>query len=333
MDMAARTLGVTGLQVTPLGLGLAALGRPGYINLGHGDDLKGEYDVQMMQRHAHAVLDEAWRLGLRYFDAARSYGRAEQFLGTWLKARGLSPAEVVVGSKWGYTYTAGWRVEAEAHEVKEHSLVVLEHQWGESQAHLDDYLKLYQVHSATFDSGVLHNQLVLKKLARLKAGGAALGLTLSGANQAAVLAEALCVQVDGVRLFDTVQATWNLLEPSAGAALAEAHAAGMGVIVKEALANGRLTPRNDDPGFTARLALLRYQASRLGTSIDALALAAVLAQPWAGVVLSGAATAEQLNSNVGTLAVAWDEDVASALAALAEPADVYWQTRGALAWN
>jgi aryl-alcohol dehydrogenase-like predicted oxidoreductase len=56
------------------------------------------------------------------------------------------------------------------------------------------------------------------------------------------------MRVDGVRLFDAVQATWNLLEPSAGPALAEAHAAGLGVIVKEALANGRLTDRNDDPG-------------------------------------------------------------------------------------
>lgn len=333
MTMAARTFGATGLRVTPLGLGLAALGRPGYINLGHGDDLNGEYDVAAMQRHAHTVLDEAWRLGLRYFDAARSYGRAEQFLGTWLKAREISRDAVVVGSKWGYTYTAGWQVEAEAHEVKEHSLVVLEHQWDESRAHLDGYLKLYQIHSATFESGVLRNQLVLNRLARLKAGGTAIGLTLSGATQAAVLAEALRVEVDGARLFDTVQVTWNLLEPSAGTALAEAHAAGMGVIVKEALANGRLTPRNADPSFASRLSLLQQQAGRLGTSVDALALAAALAQPWAGVVLSGAATVEQLRSNVAALAVAWDDEAASALSSLAEPADAYWQTRAALPWN
>ena len=34
-----------------------------------------------------------------------------------------------------------------------------------------------------------------------------------------------------------VQATWNVLEPSAGPALADAHVQGWGVIVKEALAN------------------------------------------------------------------------------------------------
>jgi aryl-alcohol dehydrogenase-like predicted oxidoreductase len=32
-------LGSTGLAVSPIGLGLAALGRPGYITLGHGSDL------------------------------------------------------------------------------------------------------------------------------------------------------------------------------------------------------------------------------------------------------------------------------------------------------
>jgi hypothetical protein len=37
MPLPPRLLGTTGLTVTPLGLGLAALGRPGYINLGHKD--------------------------------------------------------------------------------------------------------------------------------------------------------------------------------------------------------------------------------------------------------------------------------------------------------
>ena len=40
-----RTLGTTGLSVSPVGLGLAALGRPGYINLGHADDLGDDHDV------------------------------------------------------------------------------------------------------------------------------------------------------------------------------------------------------------------------------------------------------------------------------------------------
>jgi aryl-alcohol dehydrogenase-like predicted oxidoreductase len=331
--MQTRPLGRTGIPVTPLGLGLAALGRPGYINIGHADDLGRAYDVAAMEAHCHGVLDAAWAAGIRYFDAARSYGRAEAFLGAWLAARGLAPDDVSVGSKWGYTYTAGWRVEAEKHEIKEHSAEVLARQWQETQEHLGRHLKLYQIHSATLESGVLENRAVLRGLAERKAGGVAMGLTLTGANQAEVLDRALTVEIDGVPLFDEVQATWNLLEPSAGPALARAHAAGMGVIVKEALANGRLTPRNADPDSADRRRLLEAQAARLGAGVDALALAAVLAQPWAAVVLSGAATAEQLLANAAALRVAWDEEAAGALAPLAEPPAQYWRTRGGLAWN
>jgi aryl-alcohol dehydrogenase-like predicted oxidoreductase len=240
--------------------------------------------------------------------------------------------EVTVGSKWGYTYTANWQTQAAVHEVKEHSLAVLQRQWQESQANLGNALRLYQIHSATLESGVLENQAVLAELARLKRQGIAIGLSLSGSEQGIVLQRAAEIVVDGARLFGSVQATWNLLEPSAGPALQQAHAAGMGVIVKEALANGRLTQRNDDPGFAQNLALLEYHAARLSTTIDALALAAVLAQPWADVVLSGAATEAQLASNLQALHVRWDEE-AAALATIAEPPQVYWETRKRLPWT
>ncbi len=331
--MPSTTLGDTGLVVTRLGLGLAALGRPGYINLGHADDLGEGSDVPTMEARAHAVLDSAWEAGVRYFDAARSYGRAEEFLAGWLKARGIAPGEVAVGSKWGYTYTAGWRVDAETHEVKDHSLANLLRQAAESRALLGDQLDLYQIHSATLDSGVLDDRAVLDQLARLRDQGLRIGLSLSGPRQAETLRRALDVTVDGERLFDAVQATWNLLEPSAAPALAEAHAAGVGVIVKEALANGRLTARNDDPGFAAERRALEDAASRLGTSLDALALAAVLARPWVDVVLSGAATAEQLRSNLSAMGVSWDEETEARLVPLAESPEEYWSTRSRLPWN
>jgi aryl-alcohol dehydrogenase-like predicted oxidoreductase len=331
--MQRRTLGASGLLVTPIGLGLAALGRPGYINLGHAADLEHDYEPAAMAARARAVCDAAWAAGVRYFDAARSYGRAEEFLGGWLRARAYAPASLAVGSKWGYTYTAGWRTDAATHEVKEHSLAVLQRQWAESQSELAPYLGLYQIHSATIESGVLERSEVLNALARLKTAGLAIGLSVSGPGQAEVIRRALAVHVQGARLFDAVQATWNLLEPSAGPALAAAHAAGLGVIVKEALANGRLTSRNSTPTFAPQRAALEREAARLGCTLDALALAAALAQPWAGVVLSGASTVAQLQSNLGALSVAWDDQAVAALAALAEPPDAYWQTRAALPWN
>lgn len=63
--MAASTGEFLGRQQVPmLGIGLAALGRPGYINLGHDGDLSSK-SVEDMREHCWQVLDAAWRLGIR----------------------------------------------------------------------------------------------------------------------------------------------------------------------------------------------------------------------------------------------------------------------------
>jgi aryl-alcohol dehydrogenase-like predicted oxidoreductase len=316
-----RRLGRSGLPVSRLGLGLAALGRPGYINLGHGADLAGRTKPADLERHAHTLLDAAYEGGVRYFDAARSYGEAEAFLASWLERRGLRPGAVTVGSKWGYTYTAAWRVEAARHEVKNLSLATLRRQLAESRDLLGSHLNLYQIHSATSESGVLEDRDVLEELRRLREAGLAIGLTVTGAQQAATIQRALEVE-----LFDTVQATWNLLERSAGPILAEAHDADLGVIVKEALANGRLTARGN-------VAPLLESAEHHGVSPDALALGAALAQPWADVVLSGAATVEALRSNLTALGLELGEQLAPGLEDLTEEPARYWDERASLLWN
>jgi aryl-alcohol dehydrogenase-like predicted oxidoreductase len=316
-----------------VGLGLAALGRPGYITVGHARDLAGNCEPGAMEQRTHAVLDAAYAGGVRYFDAARSYGRAEDFLASWLANRPIVPGTVVVASKWGYTYTAGWRVDAERHEVKDHSLATLRQQLAETRTRLGAHLSLYQIHSATLESGVLDDDAVIDELARLKATGLRVGLTLTGASQSDVLRRALEVTRDGERVFDAVQATWNLLERAPGSALEEAHGAGMWVIVKEVLANGRLTERNPDPAFASRLAMLREEAAQLDTTVDALALAAALAQPWAHVVLSGAATTEQLRSNLRAVEVHWKADIDARLESLTMESGEYWRERSALPWN
>ncbi len=323
----------TGLEVTPIGLGLAALGRPGYINLGHAADLKHEYDVAAMESHAHSVLDTAWESGIRYFDAARSYGLAEAFLSSWLRGRAIQPAEVVVGSKWGYTYTAGWQIDAEKHEVKAHSLPVFQRQIGESLDLLGEYLDIYQIHSATLDSGVLDNKDVLGALGELRDNGIVIGISLSGPQQDKTLRKAMKVEIGGKPLFASVQATWNLLSREATQALTEAHEAGMGVIIKEALANGRLTARNTATDFASKRKVLEELAAELGTTIDGIALAAVLARPWVDIVLSGAARSDHLLSNIGALNLAWNDDLEQRVSGLVEPAEQYWATRSDLEWN
>ena len=47
------------MRVTPLGVGMAALGRPGYINIGHGEDYRDGRTVEDMEQRAVEVLDAA----------------------------------------------------------------------------------------------------------------------------------------------------------------------------------------------------------------------------------------------------------------------------------
>jgi aryl-alcohol dehydrogenase-like predicted oxidoreductase len=311
-----------------IGLGLAALGRPGYINLGRERDLPPGRDVAAMRQRTDEVLDFAHAHGVRYFDAARSYGRAEEFLARWLEAGGGRP-EVTVGSKWGYTYTADWRVDADTHEVKDHGVATYDRQLAETRALLDGRLGLYHVHSVTPGSPALTDPVLHRRLAALAAEGVTVGISTSGPRQRDAIRAALDVTVDGRPLFGSFQSTWNLLEPSAGAALAEAHEAGRTVIVKEALANGRLA--DADPRLDPVLAPVA-EATR--ASYDALALAAALHQPWADVVLSGAVTPAQLASNLRAADVWLDAaQLDGVLTELTESPEAYWNHRAGLPWN
>lgn len=316
-------------RVRRLAVGTAAIGRPAYITPGRGEDLGGARTPEALEARAHAILDAAWEAGVRRIDAARSYGDAERFVRSWLDARGRAPGEVVVSSKWGYRYVGGFRLDAARHEVKDHSLAALEAQLAETRAILGPHLALYQLHSATQESGVLDDPGVLDALARLRDGGVRVGVTVSGAGQAGTVRRALAATRGGAPLFASVQATWNLLERACEDALREAHAAGRTVMVKEALANGRLTARGDAGGAGPLAAVTRAR----GTTADAVALAAALAQPWADVVLLGPATVAQLRSNLAAADLALSPEELAALAPLVEPAEAYWARRARLAWT
>lgn len=308
-----------------IGLGLAAIGRPGYINLGREEDLGEDRSVETLRARTQELLDAAYAQGVRYFDVARSYGRSEEFLADWLTARpGFD--DIVVGSKWGYTYTADWTTDAQQHEVKDHTLATYERQRAESAQLLGDRLDLYQIHSVTPDSPALTDKELHARLAEAAAQGTTIGFSTSGPAQADAVRAALAVTVDGEPLFRTVQSTYNILETSAAPALAEAHDAGLTVIVKEGMANGRLAaPHAPDA--------LKSVAEETSLGCDAVALAVILREPWAGVVLSGAATVNQLTSNLHAAVVDLEEDQIARLAALAEEPHAYWAKRSSLPWH
>jgi aryl-alcohol dehydrogenase-like predicted oxidoreductase len=312
------------VSISRLGLGLAALARPAYITAGRAADLGNDRGVETLREQTWRVLDRAYALGIRYVDVARSYGRAEEFAAGWLAVH-PDRDDVVVGSKWGYRYVGEWRTDAEVHEVKDHSVAAFRRQLAETRGWLGDRLAVYHVHSATLDTGVLEDVELHRALAELRDAGVRVGVSTSGPEQAAAVRRALAVHVGGRPLFTSIQSTWNLLETSAAEALADAHAAGAHVIVKEAVANGRLTSA-EAAGGAATI------AADLGVGLDQLALAAALAQPWADRVLSGVVTVEQLESNAGAATVRLPTDVLGELATLAEPPTEYWAARSRREW-
>lgn len=313
-----------------LGIGLAAVGRPAYITAGRTADLGGGRTVDALRTRTAEVLDAAYAGGIRYVDVARSYGYAERFLRDWMDDH-PEIRDITVGSKWGYRYVGKWRTDAAVHEVKDHSHAAFTSQLAETRALLGDRLGVYHIHSVTPDTGVLEDAELLSALGRLRDDGVAVGLSVSVATQSDSIRRALRIRIDGVPLFTSVQATWNLLEPSAGAALAEAAQSGARVIIKEALANGRLVPGQQatDPDAARVLNI----AAELGVGVDRLALAAAMAQPWVWRVLSGAVNPAQVHENLAAADISVPGEVIADLVDGAGQPERYWSLRSARTWS
>jgi aryl-alcohol dehydrogenase-like predicted oxidoreductase len=143
----------------------------------------------------------------------------------------------------------------------------------------------------------------------------------------------MMIRVDGIHLFDSVQATYNILDQSMDKVLEAAAESGMGIIIKEALANGRLTNRNQAEAFLPKKQILDPIAQKYEAGIDAIALAFVLSRPWAHVVLSGAAVENHLRSNVSAASILLNSEEIRALESLKMKPQEYWEERSELKWN
>jgi aryl-alcohol dehydrogenase-like predicted oxidoreductase len=117
----------------------------------------------------------------------------------------------------------------------------------------------------------------------------------------------------------------------------------MKVVVKESLANGRLTDRGkreEESGKREEADVLLPAVGRIGelaeargTTIEMLALAAALARPWATFVLSGAATVEQIQSSVAALQLTYDSELDTQLRSVSIGSAEYWRARSSFTWN
>lgn len=315
---------------TKIGLGLAALGRPEYINIRTDNSI--DKSEEAFKNNTFSVLDEAYKLGIRYFDTAPSYGKGEDFLQEWNAINNYS--DVVLGSKWGYTYVANWELGFEGkHEVKEHSLEKLIEQWEVSKQMLPN-LNYYQVHSATFESGILENKAALNQLYQIKKEtGLHIGITTSGANQKEVIAAALKVKVNNDALFDSFQVTYNIFEQSTFSILKTVLDTGKSVIIKEALANGRVFQNEKFQRYSEAYKTLNQLSKKYEVGVDAIALRFVIDSLEPKYVLSGASNKIQLTQNLKALNFNLTSEELKLLKTLKTIPEAYWDERSGLNWN
>ncbi|MFT5765074.1 MAG: aryl-alcohol dehydrogenase-like predicted oxidoreductase, partial [Saprospiraceae bacterium] len=238
-----------------------------------------------------------------------------------------------IATKWGYTYVADFNPDAAQHEVKEHSVEKLNGQWEQS-IKLRPNLSTYQIHSATLETGVLENKAVLNRLAELKQEhGLKMGISTTGDNQVEVLKKALAVKANGLELFDAFQVTYNILDQSLAEVMPLLDSLGKRVIIKEALANGRLFPNDNYPHYSALYVLLKRLSEKYRVGIDAIGLRFCIDSIHPFMVLSGASVLPHLSDNLKAMNFQLEADEVQQLKSFGvKPVD-YWQERKKLGWN
>ena len=316
-------------SITQLGLGTAALGRPQYINVRQ-EEVQTQ-DLDAFKKNGFNILEKAYELGIRYFDTAPGYGLAEQLLLDWLEIK--NDEAIRVATKWGYTYVANFDSNAKVHEIKEHSLSKLEEQWKVSKALLPQ-LKVYQIHSATLETRVLENEPILNQLAYLKNEfGLEIGITTTGANQVDVIKRALDVSIEGHSLFDAFQVTYNMLDQSLISVYDELLKLNKKVIVKEALANGRLFKNNSYQHYSKLYNVLELMSKKYDVGIDAIALSFCGQTLPNSVVLSGASNIRHLQDNIKSTSFSLTEEEIKELSSFRINEINYWEERKQLGWR
>ena len=312
-----------------IGLGMAALGRPQYINIKEKNT--PELHLNDFKQLGLSVLENAYQLGIRYFDTAPGYGLAEHLLLDWLQTK--NDASIEIATKWGYTYVANFNPNATIHEKKEHSLSKLNEQWQVSKGFLP-YLKVYQIHSTTFDTGILENQAVLEQLAFLKQQHQIkIGITTTGNNQVEVIKKALDVSVHNAQLFDTFQVTYNVLDQSLSSIYKDLVSLNKNIIIKEALANGRLFRNKNYTHYTSTYNILEQLAKKYSVGIDAIALNFCEQTIVNATVLSGASQISHLKDNLKVATFNLTNEEVQTLKSFSVPVNNYWQERKSLHWN
>lgn len=313
-----------------IGLGMAAIGRPHYINIRHE---KSNVDVSLsaFRQNGITILDDAYDNGIRFFDASPGYGLAESLLIEWLQQK--NDQTIRVATKWGLSYVANFDIHASVHEVKEHSLENLNRQWEFSKKLLP-YLKVYQIHSATLETGVLDNEAILQRLHQIKKEyNIVIGLTTTGVNQVEVLKKAMAIEIENEPLFSSFQSTYNIMEQSILELKEFFVDSNRHLIIKESLANGRLIPNTAFKEHDELYRCITMLATKYNVGADAIAIRFCIDSFPGSYCLSGASNTEQLQSNLAVTTFKLEKEEMELLNSYKVSPAMYWDERKQLPWQ
>ncbi len=131
-----RTLGRSGIKVSPMGLGCWAIGGVFTFN-GMGDGY-GQVDDEVSMKAIHRAVD----LGITFFDTADAYGtgHSERVLGKALE--GIRN-KMVIATKFGHTYNENTRELTGENSSAEYIMKACEASLSRLKT---DYIDLYQLH-------------------------------------------------------------------------------------------------------------------------------------------------------------------------------------------
>ncbi|BCW97922.1 MAG: oxidoreductase [Armatimonadota bacterium] len=278
--MEYRILGRTGLRVSVIGLGALEVGRPWGIR-GEGDTGQPPSEREALQFLNH-VLDS----GINFIDTAAAYWASEERIGKALSSR---RDEFILATKWGewcdesgsvydYSPSAMWK-------FLEESLRKLR----------TDVIDVYQIHSAPLE--VIQRGDALAEMQKARDQGKVRFLGCSCGEQEALAA----IECGG---FDTIQVSYSLLDLTMEeSVLPAALTSGVGVIIKDGLAAGRLTQKvqrlgDEHTELKHRVEVFRDLAGAWGMSLPEMALRFVRANPAVSTIIVGTRSRIHLAENL-----------------------------------
>ncbi|MBM3933115.1 MAG: aldo/keto reductase [SAR202 cluster bacterium] len=271
--MQTRPFGRTGLNITPIGLGLAEINRH--------EDAKADFAA------AGRVLGAALDSGVNFLDTAAMYGNTEEMIGASVSHR---RADFILATKCGQVYGDAvgqpW------------SAPVIEHSIDRSLRRMKtECVDMVQLHSCSL--AVLQRGEAIEAMQKAKKAGKTRFIGYSGDNEPARWA------VES-GLFDTLQTSYNLVDQRARTTglLKLARAKGMGIIIKRPVANS-VWGKSESPypyanEYLRRAKILRDLGPIPGAPEDAILLAMgfVMAHPEVDTIIVGSHNPAHIRSNI-----------------------------------